>query len=139
MYFTGAKQAEVKNWLRNLPVESFDFGGRTYYYIPNGKTYDGDIPHCIFLAGFDQLMLGYQKKESIYLKPEYLRGVFNLAGIVMPPLLLDGDVAGIWKNKNGNLEIKCFRELSQAEKSHIEQAADKLWGDIKEVRYKEGI
>lgn len=43
MYYTGAKQAEVKNWLRNLPVESFDFGGRTYYYIPNGKTYDGDI------------------------------------------------------------------------------------------------
>ena len=138
MYYTGAKQAEVKNWLRNLPVESFDFGGRTYYYIPNGKTYDRDIPHCIFLAGFDQLMLGYQKKESIYLKPEYLRGVFNLAGIVMPPLLLDGDVAGIWKNKNGKLEIKCFRELSQAEKSHIDQAADKLWGDIKEVKYVEG-
>ena len=139
MYYTGAKQAEVKNWLRDLPVESFDFGGMTYYYIPNGKTYDGDIPHCIFLAGFDQLMLGYQKKESIYLKPEYLRGVFNLAGIVMPPLLIDGDVAGIWKNKNGKLEIKCFRELSQAEKSYIEQAADKLWGDIKEIKYKEGI
>ena len=139
MYYTGAKQAEVKNWLRDLPVESFDFDGRTYYYIPNGKTYDRDIPHCIFLAGFDQLMLGYQKKESIYLKPKYLRGVFNLAGIVMPPLLIDGDVAGIWKNKNGKLEIKCFRSLSQAEKSHIEQAADKLWGDIKEVRYKEGM
>ena len=138
MYYTGAKQAEVKNWLQNLPVESFDFGGRTYYYIPNGKTYDGDIPHCIFLAGFDQLMLGYQKKESIYLKPEYLRGVFNLAGIVMPPLLIDGDVAGIWKNKNGKLEIKCFRSLTQTEKSYIEQAADKLWGDIKEVKYKEG-
>ena len=139
MYYTGAKQAEVKNWLQHLPVESFDFGGRTYYYIPNGKTYDGDIPHCIFLAGFDQLMLGYQKKESIYLKPEYLRGVFNLAGIVMPPLLLDGDVTGIWKNKNGKLEIKCFRSLTQTEKSYIEQAADMLWGDIKEVRYKEGI
>lgn len=138
MYYTGAKQAEVKNWLRDLPVESFDFGGRTYYYIPNGKTYDGDIPHCIFLAGFDQLMLGYQKKESIYLKPEYLRGVFNLAGIVMPPLLIDGDVAGIWKNKNGKLEIKCFRSLTQTEKSYIEQVADKLWGDIKEVKYVEG-
>ena len=82
-------------------------------------------------------MLGYQKKESIYLKPEYLRGVFNLAGIVMPPLLIDGDVVGIWKNKNGKLEIKCFRSLTQSEKSYIEQAADMLWGDIKEVRYVE--
>ena len=71
--------------------------------------------------------------DPCYLKPEYLRGVFNLAGIVMPPLLLDGNVAGMWKNKNGKLEIKCFRSLSQAEKSHIEQAADKLWGDIKAI------
>ena len=136
MYFTGAKQAEVKDWLRRLPVEAFDFGGRTYYSIPNGKTYEKEIPHCIFLAGFDQLMLGYQKKESIYLKPEYLRGVFNLAGIVMPALLLDGEIAGIWKNKNGKLEIKCFGSLSQAEKSHIEQAAEALWGNIKAIQYK---
>ncbi len=135
MYFTGAKQSEVKNWLRSLPVESFDFGGRTYYFIPNGKAYDREIPHCVFLAGFDQLMLGYQKKESIYLNPEYLRGVFNLAGIVMPALLLDGDAAGIWKNKNGKLEIKCFRSLSVTEKSHIEQTADKLWSNIKAIKY----
>ena len=135
MYFTGAKQSEVKSWLRSLPVESFDFGGRTYYFIPNGKAYDREIPHCVFLAGFDQLMLGYQKKESLYLKPEYLRGVFNLAGIVMPALLLDGDVAGIWKNKNGKLEIKCFRSLSVSEKSHIEQTADKLWSNIKAINY----
>ena len=80
-------------------------------------------------------MLGYQKKESIYLNPEYLRGVFNLAGIVMPALLLDGDAAGIWKNKNGKLEIKCFRSLSATEKSHIEQTADKLWSNIKAIKY----
>lgn len=80
-------------------------------------------------------MLGYQKKESLYLKPEYLRGVFNLAGIVMPALLLDGDAAAIWKNKNGKLEIKYFRSLSATEKSHIEQTADKLWSNIKAINY----
>jgi len=57
---------EVKNWLNQLPVESIDCEGKTYYYIPNGKSYDKEIPACIFLAGFDQLMLGYQKKESLY-------------------------------------------------------------------------
>lgn len=50
-------------------------------------------------------------------------------------LLIDGDVAGIWKNKNGKLEIKCFCSLSQAEKSYVEQAADKLWGNIKAIKY----
>ena len=32
-------------------------------------------------------MLGYQKKESIYLKPAYLRGVFNLVCCVVGRLL----------------------------------------------------
>lgn len=94
MYYTGAKQAEVKNWIKQLPVESFNCAGNTYYYLPNGKSYNKEIPLRIFLAGFDQLMLGYQKKESIYLPQDYLRGIFNLAGIVMPAILLKGKVVG---------------------------------------------
>ena len=103
MYYTGAKQAEVKNWLKALPVESVECEGKTYYHIPNGKSYDNEIPPCVFLSGFDQLMLGYQKKESIYLPQEHLRGIFNLAGIVMPPILLNGKVVGKWKKKNSSL------------------------------------
>ena len=99
MYYTGAKQAEVKKWIKTLPVESVECNGKTYYYIPNGKSYDKEIPPCIFLAGFDQLMLGYQKKESLYLPQEHLRGIFNLAGIVMPSVLLNGKVVGKWKKK----------------------------------------
>lgn len=108
MYYTGAKQTEVKNWLKILPVESFDCEGKTYHYIPNGKSYDKGILPCIFLADFDQLMLGYQKKESIYLPQEDLREIFNLAGIVMPPILLNGKVVGKWKKKNSTLTLKCF-------------------------------
>jgi hypothetical protein len=61
MYFMGAKQSEVKNWLTKLPVETVEHEGKTYYYIPNGKSYRESIPPCLFLAGFDPLMLGYQK------------------------------------------------------------------------------
>ena len=55
------------------------------------------MPDCLFLAGFDQLMLGYLKTESIFLAKEYIRGIFNLSGIVMAPILLRGRVAGRWK------------------------------------------
>ena len=51
MYFLGAKQAEVKKWISMLPVESFTHKDRTYYFIPNGKSYDREIPPCLFLAG----------------------------------------------------------------------------------------
>lgn len=135
MYYTGAKQAEVKNWLKVLPVDSFDCEGKTYYYIPNGKTYDKEIPPCIFLAGFDQLMLGYQKKESIYLPQEHLRGIFNLAGIVMPPILLHGKVVGKWKKKNGNLTCTLFETVSDREKKDICDAAEGLWRSIKKITF----
>lgn len=135
MYYTGAKQAEVKNWLKMLPVESFDCEGKTYYYIPNGKTYDKEIPPCIFLAGFDQLMLGYQKKESIYLPQEHLRGIFNLAGIVMPPILLHGKVVGKWKKKNENLICTLFETVSDREKKDICDTAEGLWRSIKKITF----
>ena len=133
VYYTGAKQAEVKNWLKQLPVQSIDCEGKTYYYIPNGKSYDKEIPPCIFLAGFDQLMLGYQKKESIYLPQEHLRGIFNLAGIVMPSILLNGKVVGKWKKKNSALTLTFFESVSDKEKNIINSTAEQLWLDLKKI------
>ncbi len=135
MYYTGAKQSEVKNWLKLLPAESFDCDGKTYYYIPNGKSYDREIPPCIFLAGFDQLMLGYQKKESIYLPQEHLRGIFNLAGIVMPSILLNGRVVGKWKKKNANLTFTLFETINAEEKKMISNTAEQVWGSVKKITF----
>ena len=135
MYYMGAKQAEVKNWLKVLPVESVECEGRTYYYIPSGKSYDKEIPPCVFLAGFDQLMLGYQKKESIYLPQEHLRGIFNLAGIVMPPILLNGKVVGKWKKKNSKLTVTLFEAVATADKKMICDTAEELWNDISKITF----
>lgn len=133
VYYTGAKQAEVKNWLNLLPVQSLDCEGKTYYYIPNGKSYDKEIPPCIFLAGFDQLMLGYQKKESIYLPQAHLRGIFNLAGIVMPAILLNGKVVGKWKKKSSALTLTFFEPISDKEKNIINNQAEQLWLNLKKI------
>lgn len=135
MYYTGAKQAEVKNWLKALPVEAVECNGKMYYYIPNGKSYDNEIPPCVFLAGFDQLMLGYQKKESIYLPQEHLRGIFNLAGIVMPSVLLNGVVVGKWKKKNGKLTVTLFEMVTANEQKIISDNAENLWGDISKIMF----
>lgn len=135
MYYLGAKQAEVKSWLKLLPVESFDCSGKTYYYIPNGKSYDKEIPSCIFLAGFDQLMLGYQKKESLYLPEEYLRNIFNLAGIVMPSILLHGKVVGKWKKKNKNLVCTLFETLNSNDKKIISDTAENVWSSLLKITF----
>ncbi len=137
MYYLGAKQAEVRYWLSQLPVKTTACEGKTYYYIDNGRVYDRDIPGCLFLAGFDQLMLGYQKKESLYLPPEHLRGIFNLAGIVMPAILLHGRVVGKWKYQRGKLTLTLFTPLDAAEKKLICESAACLWGDIRQIVWEE--
>lgn len=137
MYFLGARQSDVKKWLSNLPVESVEVGGKTYFYIENGNDYANNMPKCIFLAGFDQLMLGYQKKESLYLSQEHLRKIFNLAGIVMPSILLDGRVVGKWKKKNTKLTLTFFETISAKDKKAITREAELLWGDLKKIEFGE--
>ena len=121
---------EFSNAIAVLPVESFDCENKTYYFINNGKTYNDDIPECIFLAGFDQLMLGYEKKESLFLKPENLRGIFNLAGIVMPSILFNGNVVGRLKKKNGTFTAELFGNVSEKDIKKIKESAAGLWNDI---------
>lgn len=125
-YFFGATQAQVKDWLSELPVSSAVCEGRTYFMLDEGPV-SGSIPDCLFLAGFDPLMLGYQKTESLYLPPEHLRSIFSLSGIVMPALLLRGRVAGRWKRTGKKLAITAFAPLSREDKERIAGSAEALW------------
>lgn len=125
-YFFGATQAQVKQWLSRLPVSRTEYGGKSYYYIENSAP-GGSIPPCVFLAGFDPLMLGYLKTESLYLPPEHLRGIFSLSGIVMPPVLLRGRVVGKWKRSGKKLTVTAFEALSAGDRDVLSQGAEKLW------------
>ena len=71
--------------------------------------------------------LGYEKKQSIFLPPEYLRGIFSLSGIVMPPVLLRGTVAGRWKRSGKRLQITAFRPFTPEERRWVNTAAAQLW------------
>lgn len=137
IYFFRTTVSQVKKWLSQLPVSSCEREGRTYFFLESGNHYDNNMPECLFLAGFDQLVLGYEKKESLYLKPEDMRSIFNLAGIFMPPLLLNGEVAGKWKQKNGILTVQTFRHLSQENITAVKDKAEELWPDIKKIKFEE--
>lgn len=84
-------------------------------------SYGDGVPECLFLAGFDPLMLGYQKTESLYLPPEYLRQIFTLARIVKPSILLDGRIVGTWKSKGKKAEITLFESILPEKKKKIQE------------------
>ena len=128
-YFFGTTQTKVKSWLKQLPVTETTLDGRSYFYIDNGLP-AGNVPDCLFLAGFDQLMLGYEKTESLFLPKEHMRDIFNLAGIVRPAILVNGTVVGWWNLKNRKLKISLF---ASADQKLISDTATGLWNDLKGI------
>ena len=132
-YFFRATQAEVKSWLKELPVEELRLDGRAYFRIPR-EDEPLAMPGCILLAGFDQLMLGYRKEDNPFLPPEHLRGIFNLAGIVMPGILLHGRVVGRWKQKDSKMTFTLFEKVNAKDKKLILKTAEALW-PLKKVEW----
>ena len=131
-YFFHAPQSQVKSWLAQLPAEQVRVDGRDYFYLENGHIADTELPDCLFLAGFDQLMLGYEKTESLFLPQAHLRDIFNLAGIVRPALLVNGQVAGWWNRKNRSLKLTLFAPV---DRRLIENAARQLWPDLTRIEF----
>ena len=83
-----------------------------------------DIPECRFLAGFDPLMLGYEKKESLFLPQAHMKRIFNNTGIVFPALLVNGRVCGKWKEQPRRVDVELFEPCSE---QAIRSEAARLW------------
>lgn len=130
-YFFGMTQAQIKAYLPQLPVEATVLDGKTFFYIPS-TIKDHVLPDCLFLAGFDQFLLGYDKQQCLVLPKEHLREIYNLAGIVRPAVLVKGQVAGWWNLKNHKLTIKLF---SPDDREMITAAAAQQWYHLKEITF----
>ena len=130
-YFFGTTQTKIKSRMKQLPLSVTTLDGRTYFYIDTG-TPTAQLPSCLFLAGFDQLMLGYEKTESLFLPGAHMREIFNLAGIVRPAILVNGTAVGWWNLKNRKLKITLF---APADERLISETASRLWGDVKQIEF----
>lgn len=134
-YYYGCTQTKIKQILNDVPVKTVSVNNKDYFYSGDISGGFPDIPSCILLSGFDQLMLGYKKEDSIFLPNEHLRGIFNLAGIVMPPVLLNGRVVGRWRRKKNNIVFEMFESISEKNKKIILDTAEKIFYNIKKVEW----
>lgn len=131
-YYFGTTQANVKRWMKQLPLEEVQLNGVSRFYISNETDFP-EVPVCVFLAGFDQLMLGYRKDESLFLSSEHLRKVFNLSGIVFPTVLLRGRVVAKWKQSGKKLSLTAFEPLCEADRRLICNAAEEEFCGIGKI------
>lgn len=135
MYFFHGTAGKMKQQMEKLPLAKTEWMGKTYFYLEDGNEIPGEMPPCLFLSGFDPLMMGHEKKESLFLPAEHMRKVFNLAGIVMPTVLLHGQIAGVWKRKGTKMTVTPFAPLSPKDKSLTEETALSLFPDLQSLHY----
>lgn len=136
-YYYHCTQSRAKELMAALPLKKCSAGGQDYFYLGELPANVPDIPKCVLLAGFDQLMLGYKKEESIFMPKEVLRGIFNLAGIVMPAILLDGAVAGRWRRKGKKITFELFEKLASKDRRRVESTASELYPEVSGMEWKE--
>ena len=125
-YFFGLPQRELLPVIKSLSPHEFSHEGKIFYSLGNSIA-SGDLNCCRFLAGFDPLMLGYEKRSNPFLPEESLRSVFTLSGIVRPAILLDGKIVGIWKRRGKTVELTGLIPLQALQRRRIEEEADRLW------------
>jgi hypothetical protein len=134
MYFTGYRRREIDTLLNQFEItlRSILCGGKEYFYagtFPAG----GDIPQCIFLAGFDQLLMGYRDRSRM-LDDRFKKDVTTCSGIVHPTVLLKGRLMAKWKKDGKKLIITPFAPISSRDKRIISETGEGLFaGEINDL------
>lgn len=126
-YFFGVPQTEIRRYMEELPLRTVIIDGTTYFDLGEGES--GGIPDCLFLAGFDPMLLSYEKHANPCLPAGCLRGIFTLAGIVLPAVLLRGQVVGKWKRERRRVSVELLCPVAAAELAAIARAAEESWPD----------
>ncbi|QNE73436.1 winged helix DNA-binding domain-containing protein [Streptomyces finlayi] len=85
--------------------------GALLYDIPGAPRPSADTPAPPrFMAMWDSTLLAYADRSRV-IPPEYRRVVIRNNGDVLPTLLVDGYVAGVWRPADGGIEATAFHDL----------------------------
>ncbi|MGW1465992.1 winged helix DNA-binding domain-containing protein [Streptomyces sp. NPDC002308] len=65
------------------------------------------------MAMWDSVLLAYADRSRV-IPEEYRREVIRINGDVLPTVLVDGYVAGVWRPVDGGVEVTAFHDLTPA-------------------------
>jgi hypothetical protein len=106
-----AKTAEAFDKLTGELVEVAGPDGRPLLDLPDAPLADEDAPAPPRLLGmWDNVLLGWVDRGRV-IPPEYRKAVMRTNGDVLPTLLVDGQVAGVWRPVGGGIEATAFHPL----------------------------
>lgn len=87
--------------------------GVELYDVQGAPRPAGDTPAPPrLMAMWDSTLLAYSDRSRV-VPPDYRRLVIRINGDVLPTLLVDGYVAGVWRPADGGIEARAFHPLPE--------------------------
>ncbi|MFD9498884.1 winged helix DNA-binding domain-containing protein [Streptomyces sp. NPDC060035] len=118
--FALVQRARVRAALQALGAELEQLDGpdgTVMYDIPGAPRPAEDTPAPPrLMAMWDSILLAYDDRSRV-IPPAYRKHVTRMNGDVLPTLLVDGYVAGVWRPVDGGIEATAFHPLP----SHVWQ------------------
>ncbi len=127
-YFFGSwKYSEIRDLLDQVTQEMMktEIDG-TVYYHKNPLITEFEMPECVFVPGFDQLVLGYRDRSRM-IDDIHLKKLTNVAGIIRPSLIIRNRIRAQWKYENDTLIISPFERILKKDIVLIKKTAKKIW------------
>jgi hypothetical protein len=127
--FALQRQSEIKPALAEMANELEKHEGPdgvVLYDVPDGviPTEDTVAPPRL-LAMWDSILLAYRNRNRV-IPEDYRPLIIRNNGDVLPTLLIDGFVAGVWRPVDGGIEATAFHSLSREEWDYLTAEAEGL-------------
>jgi Winged helix DNA-binding domain len=136
--FGPASRADAATWsgvpVRDLatPFDSLalrrfrDELGRELFDLPRAPIAAADVPAPPrLLPRWDNLLLAHKDRRRV-LPDGYRMTVIRKNGDVQPTFLVDGFVAGLWREQNGKIVLEPFEPLPRTARRELETEARRL-------------
>ncbi len=127
--FAMVSRASVKNALQELQHQLVSFAGpngEELYDLSDATVPDAATPAPARLLGmWDNVLLSYTDRGRVIPEP-YRKHIARGNGDVLPILLIDGYVAGVWRPVDGRIEASAFQPLSDETWHELSTEASRL-------------
>jgi hypothetical protein len=119
----------IRTAVESMADELVEFAGpgrAPFYDLPDRPLPAEDTPAPPrLLPMWDSVLMAYDDRSRV-IPPDYRRRFIHQNGDVLPSLLVDGCVAGVWRPVDGGIEATAFHALSKEEWRGLEVEASAL-------------
>jgi hypothetical protein len=150
-YFTSHGPATIKDflWWSGLTLRETKIGlesvkskllcevidSNEYWFASSLRTEKEKIPHVILLPNYDEYIVGYKDRSSIFYSKHFAKLGPRANPLFHNCLIIDGKISGIWrrtlKKDKVIIDLGCFEKLSSSQTDSIETAVE-LYGNFLE-------